>query len=161
MATTGLGLGGPFRAYGTFTAKAAAAATAFTSAGVLYLPIRMVSALWSASGVTQARAEVAWLPPARQPIGFTDARGQFIADPSWYRFFEYMAEYRLGGKQGPAITEVVTAVEATQTTAAASSTTVTELQQQTQANAESLAVVREVAINNSLVGSGLIPAVEL
>lgn len=140
------------------------AVTAFTSAGVLYLPIRMSSALWSASGVSVAKTEIAWLPPARQPIGYVTIGGQrypIEGDPAYYRFHEYVSERRLGGKTGPAITEVVTAVAETQATAAASSTAVTELQQQTQTNAEALAVVREVAINNSLTGAGQIPAVEL
>ncbi|MGL4649955.1 MAG: hypothetical protein ACRC1H_11145, partial [Caldilineaceae bacterium] len=89
------------------------------------------------------------------------SRGQFMCDPAWYRFFEYIAETRLGGKQGPAIPAIATVVNEVQATAAASSTVVTELQQQTQANAESLSVVREVAINNSLTGAGQIPQVEL
>lgn len=164
MATTGLGVGGPFRAYGTFTAKAAAAATAFTSAGVLYLPLRMTSALWNLSGVVAEKTEIAWLPPAKHPIGYAYIDGKRVevhVDSAYYRMLDYILERRLAGKTGPAITEVVTAVEETQATAAASSTAVTELQQQTQANAESLYVVRQVAVNNSLVGANQIPAVEL
>ena len=161
MAVTGLGVGGPVRAYGTFTAKAAGAALAYTSSAVFYIPIRMVSALWSASGVGASTGELAWLPPARQPIAVPDGRGGFNCDPAWYRFFEYISETRLGGKQGPSLPTVAAVVNDVQATAAASTTAVTELQQQTQANAESLSVVREVAINNSLTGAGQIPQVEL
>ena len=135
--------------------------TGFTSAGVLYLPIRMSSALWSA-GAPSGGGEVAWLPPARQPVTFTDARtGQTFCDPAWYRFFEYIAEQRLGGKTGPSITTVVQTLTDTQTTAAAATSTVAELQQQTQANAESLYVVRSVAKLNLLDGAEQIPPVEL
>jgi hypothetical protein len=159
---TGLCPGGPGRAYAAFTPKAlSVVVVAFTSAGVVYIPIRMVSGLWSVSGVAASKGELAWLPPARQPIGFTDSRGNFNCDPAWYRFFEYVAETRLGGRQGPAIPAVAAVVAQTQVTAAASTTAVTELQQQTQANAEALFVVREVAVNNSLTGAGLIPQVEL
>lgn len=132
------------------------------SSAVLYIPIRMVSALWSASGVSASTGELAWLPPARQAMTYTNPRdGKAYCDPSWYRFFEYISETRLGGKQGPSISSVVTVVTDVQTTAAASTTAVTELQQQTQTNAEALAVVREVAVNNSLTGAGQIPQVEL
>lgn len=133
----------------------------YTSAGVLYLPIRMVSALWSAGG-PEGGGEIAWLPPARQPLAYTDARtGQTFCDPTWYRFFEYLAETRLGGKTGPTITSVVQTLTDTQTTAAAATSTVAELQQQTQANAESLYVVRSVAKLNLLDGAEQIPPVEL
>lgn len=137
------------------------AGPSFTSGGVVYLPLRMVSGLWNTAGVSASKGELAWLPPARQPIGTTDARGNFMCDPAWYRFFEYIAETRLGGKQGPGIPAVVAVVAQTQVTAAASTTAVAELTQQTQANAEALFVVREVAQNNSLTGAGLIPQVEL
>lgn len=134
----------------------------FTSAGVLYVPIRMVSSLWSAGNVGGAAGEVAWLPPARQPMVYTDTRtGQMFCDPAWYRFFEYIAETRLAGKTGPTLTSVVQTLTDTQTTAAAATVTVTELQQQTQANAEALYVTREVVKYGGLPGAEQIPFVEL
>ena len=132
-----------------------------SSSAVLYIPIRMVSALWSTTGVSASTGELAWLPSAQVPIAVPDGRGNLVCTPIWYRALEYVFETRLGGKQGPSIPAVVSVVTDVQTTAAASTTAVTELQQQTQTNAEALAVVREVAVNNALTGAGLIPNVEL
>lgn len=146
----------------SLSADVSYSATAFTSAGVLYVPIRMVSSLWSAGNVGGAAGEVAWLPPARQPMVYTDTRtGQMFCDPAWYRFFEYIAETRLAGKTGPTLTSVVQTLTDTQTTAAAATVTVTELQQQTQANAEALYVTREVVKYGGLPGAEQIPFVEL
>lgn len=144
------------------SADVAYLSTAYTSAGVLYIPVRMVSALWSSTGAGGSGGAVAWLPPARQDMVYFNQRtNSYKCDPSWYRFFEYMAETKLGGKAGPTLPAVVTALTDTQTTSAASTAAVTAVQQQTQANAEALFVTREVVKLNGLTGSEQIPNVEL
>lgn len=136
----------------------------YTSSAVFYIPLRMVSGLWSTSGVAPGTppGSEAWLPSIRQPIGYTDPRdGKFYCDPIWYRAFEYLFETRLGGRGAPSVPDVVSTVTATQATAAAASATVTEIAQQTQANAEALFVVREVVQGGGLDGAEQIPGVDL
>ena len=134
-----------------------------TSSAVFYVPIRMVSGLWSTSGIT-ASADLenlqAWLPPQRQPIAYQQG-GQWFCDPTWYRFFQFVAEIKLGGVSGPTLPDVVTTVTETQATAAAASASVTEIAQQTTANAEALAATVQVAVVNSLTGADQIPLVDM
>lgn len=136
---------------------------AYTSSTVLYLPVRMASGLWSTSGVAASSDLTnlqSWLPPQRQPVAYQQG-GQWFCDPTWYRFFQFVAEIKLGGRSGPTLPDVVTAITDTQTTAATATASVVTLQQQTSANAEALAATVQVAQNNSLAGAGQIPRVEL
>ena len=134
-----------------------------TSAAVFYVPIRMVSGLWSTAGIT-ASANLenlqAWLPPQRQPVAYQQGN-QFFCDPAWYRFFEFVANVKLGGQSGPTLPDVAATVTETQATAAAASATVTEIAQQTTANAEALAATVQVAVDNDLTGWEQIPGVLL
>lgn len=143
-------------------AGSSAAVETNTSSTVIYLPIRMASSLWTGGGVDGPSGEVAWLPPVRQPLVYVDSRtGNYYCDPSWYRFFEYIAEKKLGGKTGPTLPAVVSTVNDVQVTSASAAVEVASLQQQTAANAEALYATRAVVKNNGLAGSDQIPNVEL
>jgi hypothetical protein len=137
------------------------------SGAVFYIPIRMVSGLWSATGIT-ASANLenlqAWLPPRRQPMGWVTIGGTRYPvdwDDTLYRFLQFVSEIKLGGIAGPTLPDVVTTVTETQATAAAASASVTELAQQTTTNAEALAATVQVVTVNSLSGANQIPQVSL
>jgi hypothetical protein len=134
-----------------------------TTGAVLYLPIRAVSGVYQ-TGVssTQARPnDVAWLPLAGTPIGRTKPDGTVVMDPAWYRAFEHLFNVKIGGRFAPSLPDVVTTVESTQAAAVQSGQQVGALTQQSQANAESLNVVRQVVQNNALTGAAQIPPVVL
>lgn len=156
MASTGAVL--YLRTYGV-----AAGSAARSSGAVLYIPIRAVSGVYQ-EGVssTQTRPnDVAWLPSAQTPIGRAKPDGTVVMEPAWYRFFQHVADVRLGGRAAASLPDVITTVETTQAAAVQSGQQVSALTQQSQANAESLNVVRQVVQNNALVGAGQIPPVVL
>jgi hypothetical protein len=144
-----------------------AGTTAARSTGaVMYLPIRAVTGVYQ-TGVssTQSRPnDVAWLPSAQTPFGFVTINGQsypMTPDPAWYRAFQHLFEVKLGGRSAPSLPDVITTVESTQAAAVQNGQQVGALTQQSQANAESLNVVRQVIQNNALVGAAQIPPVVL
>jgi hypothetical protein len=134
-----------------------------SSGAVCFLTVRGVSGVYQ-QGVGNGTArvnDVAWLPSAQTPIADLNGRGQYVMNPSWYRFFQHLAEVRLGGRAAPSLPDVVTTVETTQAAAVQSGQQVSALTQQSQANAESLNVVRQVVQNNALTGAAQIPPVVL
>ncbi len=134
-----------------------------SSGAVVYLPHREVSGVYQVGvGSTAARPnDVAWLPSAQTPIAALDGRGNYVMTAAWYRFFQHLAEVKFGGRSAPSLPDVITTVETTQAAAVQNGQQVTALTQQSQANAESLAVVRQVAVNNALTGADQIPPVVL
>jgi hypothetical protein len=141
----------------------AAGMVARTTGVVMYLPIRAVSGVYQTGvGSTQTRPnDVAWLPSAQTPIGRAQPDGTVVMDPAWYRAFQHLFEVKLGGRAAPSLPDVVTTVESTQAAAVQNGQQVGALTQQSQANAESLNVVRQVVQNNALVGAAQIPPVVL
>jgi hypothetical protein len=101
------------------------------------------------------------MPSSQHPLGKMRPDGYVQIDPAWDLFFRYQWETRLGGISGQSLPDVVTTVTATQETAAQSAAEVSAIGQQTQANAESLSVVVQVAQNNALTGADQIPPVRL
>lgn len=141
--------------------EAAASSAARSSGAVVYLPHREVSGVYQ-TGVGRASArpnDVAWLPNAQTPIGRVKPDGRVVMDPAWYRALQHIFEVRLGGRAAPSLPDVVTTVETTQAAAVQSGQQVSALTQQSQANAESLNVVRQVVQNNALTGAAQIPPV--
>jgi hypothetical protein len=134
-----------------------------SSGAVLFLTIRGVSGVYQ-QGVgngTSRPNDVAWLPSAQTPIGRAKPDGTVVMDPAWYRAFQHLFEVKLGGRSAPSLPDVVTTVETTQAAAVQSGQQVGALTQQSQANAESLNVVRQVVQNNALTGAAQIPPVVL
>lgn len=137
-------------------------ALARSSGAVVYFAHREVSGLYQTGvGMTTRANEVAWLPSAQTPIGHARPDGRVVMDPAWYRALQHLFEIRLGGRGAPSLPDVITTVETTQAAAVQSGQQVTALTQQSQANAESLSVVRQVAQNNGLAGADQIPPVVL
>ena len=134
-----------------------------SSGAVLFLTIRGVSGVYQ-QGVgngTSRPNDVAWLPSAQTPIGRAKPDGSVVMDPAWYRAFQHLFEVKLGGRSAPSLPDVVTTVESTQAAAVQSEQQVGALTQQSQANAESLNVARQVLQNNALPGAAQIPPVVL
>lgn len=133
-----------------------------TTGAVSYLPLRAVSGVFQTGvGATTRQNDVQWLPGAQTPIGRVRPDGLVTIDPVWYRALQHIFEVRLGGRAAPTLPDVITTVETTQAAAVQSGQQVSALTQQSQANAESLSVVRQVVQNNSLTGSDQIPPVVL
>ena len=146
----------------------AATTASRTTGAVVYISPRFISGLYSASSVTASvdlNNQRPNLPPARAPIGwYTTPDGKRYPvemDSQWWNFWRFMHETRLGGINGATLPDVVSSVETTQAQSATTSATVVAVQQQTQANAESLDVARQVIVNNALVGANQIPPVSL
>lgn len=144
-----------------FQQDAGFVATVGSTGAVVYVPLRVLTGIWTQTGIQdEAENLKAWLPPQRQPIAYQQ-NGMWYCDPTWYRFFQYVAEIKLGGANGPTLTSVAESATSTAETAAAAQTQVSALTQQSQTNAEALAAVRQVAQDNSLSGAEQIPPVQL
>jgi len=102
-----------------------------------------------------------WLPPIRQPVVVADGKGGMVMDATWYRFFDHVANVRLGGADAPSVPDLVASAIETQATVATTSASLATVATQTQTNAEVLAVVSEVASVNALTGADQIPPVSL
>ena len=108
-----------------------------------------------------------WLPPQRVAIAYVEVmeNGQMVRKPAyvdaatWYKFFTFVAEIKLGGVNGPTMTNVaddVVLAKAQVSTVVAEQALVT---QQVQANAEALKVTVEVSQGAALAGAEQIPDV--
>jgi hypothetical protein len=97
-----------------------------------------------------------WIPQAGVPV--LQANGTM--NPTWYRFFQTVSD-RLGGYNGPKVTDVATAVSTTQEVVSTTTAQVQAVTQQAQANASALQAVKQVAQDAALPGSSQIPPVQL
>ncbi len=143
--------------------RASATVSAARATGaVVYLLPRAVSGLWTASDVT-ASADLAnlraWLPPQRQPIANVNGTPVYM-DQTWYRFFQFVSEIKLGGAEGQTIPDIVASVVAALSASATTSAAVAITSQQTQANAEALAATVQVVQTAAIPGADQIPPVQ-
>jgi ABC-type branched-subunit amino acid transport system substrate-binding protein len=97
----------------------------------------------------------AWLPPQR--VAVVDDDG--IMSEPWYRFFQYVANVRLGGPTGGSVKDLSATLSVVKSQAVAASASTVALAAQTSTNAEALEAVRQVAVQNSLAGAAQIPVV--
>ena len=142
----------------------AGASAGHSTGAVSFFSVRAVSGLWSTVGVqasADTRGALTWLPRESEPLGIVNKDGTVRISPYWYRFFNTVANVKLGGIDGDTLPDVSATVTATIETAAAAEAQVSVLAQQTQTNAESLYVVRNVVKQASLAGSDQIPEVGL
>lgn len=138
-----------------------------STSALTYLTPRVLSGLWTASGVS-ASADLAnlraWLPPQRTPFAWVTVGGQrlpvYIDATTWYRFFQFVADVRLGGADGATIPDIVAAVVSSLSQSATTAAVASITAQQTQANAEALAATVQVVQTASLPGSTQIPPVQ-
>lgn len=104
-----------------------------------------------------------WLPPQRVALAYVDIGGQrmpvYIDASTWYRFFQFVAEIKLGGVNGPTLANVATDVITGKAQTAAVVAQTAAITQQVQTNAEALVAVVEVTQQNDLSGSAQIPPV--
>lgn len=131
-----------------------------STGSVLYIPLRSVSGLYTAGGVTSARAADALraaLPHSRQRIMLTDG----TMDPTWYRFFQVFVDVFLGGVGGLTIADIVSAIETSQADNVAQSVRVSSIETMAQSNAQTLQATVEVVQANALVGAEQIPQTRL
>lgn len=145
--------------------RAVAAGSSGRGTGAIaYLSVRSVSGLWSVPGVQASqdtRGALTWLPSESQPLGFVNKDGSVRINPYWYRFFNTVANVKLGGINGATVPDVASTVTATIETAAAAEAQVAAVTQQVQTNAEAAYVMRNVIKQASLAGSDQIPEVGL
>lgn len=137
-----------------------------TTGAVLYMPLRLSSGVWEVSGVPVPGSDLrAWLPPQRQRFGTVVVDGRphdvYIDAASWYKFFQYIAEIKLGGANGASVPELVASLTATQATSATVEALTNAVAVQAQTNAEALSATVEVVNNNALDGADQIPPVRM
>jgi hypothetical protein len=104
-------------------------------------------------GSTAKRARVNWLPGAHVPV--LDGSGRM--SPPWYRFFQEIAENRLGGIDAPTVPEVVTTTVQTQSQVIGVQTGIQSMGQQVSAITDTVNTQTQVAQNSNLSGSSQIP----
>jgi hypothetical protein len=126
---------------------------------VLDVAIRMISGVYSVLGVaasTDQRGLKSWLPHRRDRWMQDDG----TPTDEFFRFMDYLANTMIGGPSTATLPDVVATVTSAQANATTAAATVAGVSQQVNSNAESLSVVVEVAVNNSLVGAAQIPPVQ-
>lgn len=98
-----------------------------------------------------------WLPSQRVPL--VDKNG--LMSLPWYKFFEFVANIKLGGPAAPTVTDLSNNVISVKADAVAANATAAAVATQTAANAIALEATKQVVVNNSLAGSTQIPPVTL
>lgn len=144
--------------------KLTASASSYTpvngsTGAIVYFSVRAASGLISSSGVNASRNLTnlqSLLPPQRQPMVIKAENG-YICDPTWYRFFDFFVNVFLGGTNGRTLTDIINSITSVQEAAMTAEMRSILVEQQTQANAQSLAATIEVVTNNALVGAEQIP----
>ena len=143
----------------------AIAATGGRSTGAqFYVSVRAVSGLWPTAGVqasSDTRGALTWLPRESEPLGRVNKDGGVTISPYWYRFFNTVANVKLGGIEGATVPDVASTVTATIEIAAAAEAQSASVAQQVQTNAEAAYVMRNVIKQAALAGSDQIPEVGL
>lgn len=119
----------------------------------------------SSVAVSNSTNKKVTLPTSRVPIAYVEINGQrlpcYIDERTWWAYLHDLDERRLGGPTAATVPDLETNVVATKEQAVAASATVANVSQQVDANAQSLAAVKEVAVSNSLSGASAIPPVQL
>ena len=136
-------------------ASASRTATVAISAGTF-----ATAAPYAASGNINSEALTSlksWLPPQRVPL--VDKNG-YMSVP-WYKFFQFVADIKLGGPSAPTVTDLSTNVVAVKQEAVSANATAAAVAVQAAANAIALEATKQVVQNSSLPGSTQIPPVVL
>jgi hypothetical protein len=127
-----------------------------SSGVVVFAPFRSLSGLYTAAAIN-ASANLAnlksWLPHRSVPVVQQDG----TMTDAWYRFFDFLANVKIGGPAASTLPDVASAVVTVQEQAATVAQSAAGLEQQVAQNAESLGATVEVAKNNSLTGASSIP----
>jgi hypothetical protein len=127
-----------------------------STGAVLYSAVRFVSGIYTATDIA-ASANLAnlksWLPHRSVPVVQKDG----TMTDAWYRFFDFLANVKIGGPAASTLPDVASAVVTVQEQAATVAQSAAGLEQQVAQNAESLGATVEVARNNSLTGANSIP----
>lgn len=104
-------------------------------------------------GSAAKRSRVNWIPGAHVPV--LDAAGR-MSQP-WYRFFQEIAENRLGGIEAATLPQVVTVQAQTQTQVIDVQAGVTSVGQQVSAVTDVVNTATQVAVDSGLSGATQIP----
>ena len=142
----------------------AGASAGHSTGAVSFFSVRAVSGLWSTVGVqasADTRGALTWLPRESEPLGIVNKDGTVRISPYWYRFFNTVANVKLGGIEGATVPDVASTVTATIEIAAAAEAQSASVAQQVQTNAEAAYVMRNVIKQAALAGSDQIPEVGL
>lgn len=109
------------------------------------------------SGNQGSRRVADWLPRIDEAFG-TVRDGKVYINVRWWNLLREVCD-RLGGVQGPSITQVVSTVEQTQVQVAANTTYTNQAVAYTASVAASAEATAQVAQSNGLAGSGSIPSI--
>lgn len=137
-----------------------------STAAVFYVNTRAVSGVFKQGiGSSTSRPQnIDWLPSVQVPLGYVNMNGQklpvYIEAATWYAFMQEIAR-RFGGRLGLSIPDLAVTVEQTQVTAVQAGQQLAAATQQSQANAEALAVSVQVIQSSALPGATQIPRVVL
>lgn len=137
----------------------AATAGARSSAAVMYSSARLVSGVYTPQIRSTSARRDAWRPRTGLPIGHAVVNGQkvpVVLDAAFSRYLDTL-EDRLGGINGQRLPDVVTTVEAAQTSSAETAQRTQAIAQQAAANAATLDAARQVLQNAGIPGSDQIP----
>lgn len=131
-----------------------------TTGASFVLSVRAVSGVFTSVGIDPALDLTnlrSFLPHSRQPLTNSDG----TMNNAWYRFFQVFVDVFLGGAGRYTLADIISAVVTSQENTTALAATTAAVAQQTQANAEALAVAKQVIVDNALSGSEQIPDVQL
>ncbi len=120
-----------------------------------YVPLREVSGLFTTS-LTAARGNKEWRPEIHVPIGRV-VGDKVQLDESWFRYFRFLGQHKLGGAGFPSLPEVVTQSQLTSAIASSSAAITAAQDQQAAANAQALEALRQIV--ETLASTASVPPV--
>lgn len=132
---------------------------AHASDAVMYSSARVLSGAYTPQVKSTSARRDAWRPRTGLPIGHAVVNGQkvpVLLDPAFSRYLDTL-EDRLGGINGQRLPDVVSTVEAAQTSSAETAQRTQAIAQQAAANAATLDAARQVLRNAGIPGSDQIP----
>lgn len=109
---------------------------------------------WAGSDASRNVAD--WLPRIDEPLAEI-RNGKIYVTKRWWNFYRAVAD-RLGGVQGPSMSQVVTSVSETQVQVAANTVYTTQVADYAGSIAATAEATAQVAQTNSLSGAGSIPS---
>jgi hypothetical protein len=123
---------------------------------LFYIPLRVVSGLYSRTGVTpnrDLRNLRSYLPSASVPIADKDGR----INQQWYSFLNYFVNVYTDFNSAITVSDLAQQIEIDQAMATATRAEQAAMAQQANANAQVIASLREVSQSADLAGAAQIP----
>lgn len=124
-----------------------------------YITLRAVSGAYTTS-LSASTKPKEWRPSINVPLGYVSDDGKTVRiNESWFRYFRFLGNNKLGGATFPTLPEVVTQSQLNSAIASSAEAITAAQDQQNAANAQALEALRQVV--EGLTSTAAVPPVVL